>query len=43
VDTDASGNDAAQALPAWVVPVVLLVLAAGGGAAYLLRRRRTSP
>jgi hypothetical protein len=39
---DARGVDTAQALPAWVVPVVLLALAAGG-AAYLLRRRhRTS-
>ena len=41
---DASSDDAAGALPAWVVPLVLLALAAGGGAAYVLRRRtRTSP
>ena len=41
---DASGNDGARALPAWVVPVILFALAFGGGATYLLRRqRRTSP
>jgi len=39
-DADPSGT--AQALPVWVVPLVLVVLAAGG-ATYLVRRRRRAP
>ena len=38
----AGASGSAQALPVWVVPLVLLVLAAGG-ATYLLRRRSRAP